>query len=53
MNVNVSKDNKTTLIEVSGRIDSTNANELGEALMTEINGGEICNSWLIWQVSII
>jgi anti-sigma B factor antagonist len=39
MNVNVSKENKTTLIEVSGRIDSTNANELGEALMTEINGG--------------
>lgn len=30
MNVNVSKENKTTLIEVSGRIDSTNANQLGE-----------------------
>jgi anti-sigma B factor antagonist len=39
MNVNVSKDKNTTLIEVSGRIDSTNANELGEALMTEINAG--------------
>ncbi len=39
MNVNVSKDKNTTLIEVSGRIDSTNANELGGALMTEINAG--------------
>jgi anti-sigma B factor antagonist len=39
MNVNVSQANKTTLIEVNGRIDSTNANELGEALMTEINAG--------------
>ncbi|MBI1280069.1 MAG: anti-sigma factor antagonist [Anaerolineaceae bacterium] len=41
MNVNVSKDKNTTLIEVSGRIDSTNANQLGEALMTEINAGNI------------
>ena len=41
MNVNVSKDKKTTLIEVSGRIDSTNANELGGALMTEINAGNL------------
>ncbi len=41
MNVNVSKDNKTTLIEVSGRIDSTNANHLGEALMGEINQGNM------------
>ncbi len=39
MNVNVSKDKNTTLIEVNGRIDSTNANELGNALMTEINAG--------------
>ena len=39
MNVNISKENNTTLIEVSGRIDSTNANQLGEALTTEINGG--------------
>jgi len=39
MNVNVSKDKNTTLIEVSGRIDSTNANELGVALMNEINAG--------------
>lgn len=39
MNVNVSKDKNTTLIEVSGRIDSTNASELGGALMNEINAG--------------
>jgi anti-sigma B factor antagonist len=39
MNVNISKENKTTLVEVSGRIDSTNASQLGEALMGEINAG--------------
>lgn len=39
MNVNVSKNDKATLIEVSGRIDSTNASQLGEALMGEINLG--------------
>lgn len=41
MNVNVSKDDKTTLIEVSGRIDSTNANQLGDALMGEISQGHM------------
>lgn len=41
MNVTLSKDDKTTLIEVSGRIDSTNANQLGEALMGEINQGNM------------
>lgn len=39
MNVSVSKVANTILIEASGRIDSTNANQLGEALMNEINQG--------------
>ncbi len=41
MNVNVTLENKTTLIQVSGRIDSTNANQLGDALMGEINQGHM------------
>lgn len=39
ININVSMHDKVTLIEVSGRIDSMNANQLGEALATEIGNG--------------
>jgi anti-sigma B factor antagonist len=41
MNINVSAHNNVTLVEVSGRIDSMNANQLGEALSTEIDSGHI------------
>lgn len=41
MNINVSAHNNVTLVEVSGRIDSMNANQLGEALSTEIDNGHI------------
>lgn len=37
--INVSKLGEVSLVEVSGRIDSSNANELGAALMKEINDG--------------
>lgn len=39
MNINVSMRENITLVEVSGRIDSMNANQLGEALSGEINSG--------------
>lgn len=39
MNINVSLHGKVTLVEVNGRIDSTNASELGEALSTQIDTG--------------
>jgi anti-sigma B factor antagonist len=39
MNINVSMREEVTLVEVSGRIDSMNANQLGEALSSEINSG--------------
>jgi anti-sigma B factor antagonist len=41
MNINVSARGNVTLIEVSGRIDSMNANQLGEALTGEIDSGHI------------
>ena len=41
MNINVSAHKNVTLVEVSGRIDSMNANQLGEALSTEIDNGHI------------
>lgn len=41
MNINVSKQDNVTLIEVNGRIDSMNANQLGEALSNEIDNGHI------------
>ncbi|NWG16592.1 MAG: STAS domain-containing protein [Chloroflexi bacterium] len=41
MNINISAQNHVTLIEVSGRIDSTNAHEFGEALLGEIDKGHI------------
>lgn len=41
MNINVSERDHVTLMEASGRIDSMNAHELGEALTHEIDGGHI------------
>lgn len=40
MDINVSEQSNVTLVEVSGRVDSMNANELGEALTGEIDGGK-------------
>ncbi len=39
ININVSAHQHVTLVEVGGRIDSMNANELGEALTQAIDGG--------------
>jgi anti-sigma B factor antagonist len=41
MNINVSEHDSVTLVEVSGRIDSMNANQLGEALSDTIDGGHL------------
>lgn len=50
MNINVSNQSSTTLIEVSGRIDSNNAHELGEALNGAISAG---NTKLILDLSTL
>ncbi len=39
MNINISAHDQVTLVEVSGRIDSMNAHQLGEALSAEIDSG--------------
>lgn len=39
--IQVSPVENVTLVEVSGRVDSMNASELGEALMREIDGGSV------------
>ncbi|MBZ0279679.1 MAG: STAS domain-containing protein [Anaerolineae bacterium] len=39
MNINISNQKNITLVEVSGRIDSSNANQLGEALSSQIDDG--------------
>ncbi|MDX1995632.1 MAG: STAS domain-containing protein [bacterium] len=41
IDINVSRLNTVTLVEVKGRVDSMNANQLGEALSGEIDGGNI------------
>lgn len=41
LSVNVSGGPEKTLMEISGRIDSMNANQLGEALNREIEGGHV------------
>lgn len=42
LDVSVSGDNsKVTLVEVSGRIDSMNANQFGEKLIEEIDSGKV------------
>lgn len=37
--INVTQREPVVLVEVNGRVDSSNANELGEALMELIDGG--------------
>lgn len=39
MEVNVSEMRRVTLLEVSGRVDSGNATQLGEAVNTQIDAG--------------
>ncbi len=39
MDINVSGMKRATLIEVNGRVDSTNATQLGEALNQQIDAG--------------
>lgn len=41
ININVSGHDKVTVIEASGRIDSMNANQLGNALENEIDEGNL------------
>jgi anti-sigma B factor antagonist len=39
MDVTLSEMRRVTLLEVSGRVDSTNASQLGETLMSQIDAG--------------
>ncbi len=39
MDVTISEMRRVTLLEVSGRVDSTNASQLGETLMSQIDAG--------------
>jgi anti-sigma B factor antagonist len=41
MNIDASGHGNATLLAIGGRIDSTNANQFGEALMQEINAGHL------------
>lgn len=41
MEISVSELKRVTLVEVKGRIDSTNAVQLGDALGNELDGGRI------------
>jgi anti-sigma B factor antagonist len=41
IDISVTTVESATLVEVSGRVDSMNANQLGEALMAEIDKGNI------------
>lgn len=41
IDINVSSVDNATLVEVSGRVDSMNANEMGEALFAQIDDGNI------------
>jgi anti-sigma B factor antagonist len=41
INVNITGKDNVTLVEVKGRVDSMNANQLGEALSGEIDGGKV------------
>jgi anti-sigma B factor antagonist len=41
LNINVSERDHVTLLEVTGRIDSMNANQLGEALNQTIDSGRL------------
>jgi anti-sigma B factor antagonist len=39
MDINISGMKRATLLEVSGRVDSTNASQLGDALTAQIDAG--------------
>ena len=39
MDVTISEMRRVTLVEVSGRVDSTNATQLGETLLSQIDAG--------------
>lgn len=41
ISVNVTEMNHVTLLEVHGRVDSMNANQLGEAISVEIDSGHM------------
>lgn len=41
VDVNVSHSSKATLIEVSGRVDSMSAHELGKAFQTAVESGQV------------
>ena len=41
MDITVSEMHRATLVEVSGRVDSTNATKLGEALNEQIDAGRV------------
>lgn len=54
INVNISgsedSENNVTVVEISGRIDSMNANQFGEALLGEIESG---NTQLVLDLSSV
>ncbi|MAU11072.1 MAG: anti-anti-sigma factor [Anaerolineaceae bacterium] len=39
--INISDHQQVTLVEVSGRVDSMNANELGSAINHQVTGGHV------------
>lgn len=41
IDINVSNRDSVTLVEASGRVDSMSANQFGEALSTQIDGGHL------------
>lgn len=50
ININVSGHDKVTVVEASGRIDSMNANQLGDALSSEIEEG---NHFLVLDLNAV
>lgn len=41
VDINVSAHDRVTLVAVSGRVDSMNANQLGDALSEQVDGGHL------------
>lgn len=41
IDIHVTDHDQITLVEVSGRVDSMNANQFGDALTTQIDGGNV------------
>jgi anti-sigma B factor antagonist len=48
--INVSDHNQVTLVEVSGRVDSMNANQFGSALISQIDDG---NTHIVLDLSSV